>query len=213
MPDTRFVLESDGAVYRESVERRRVAADVARVFADAALSGMQVVTPSLGKGPSFSQLRLAFPLVRRSGPLAAAVQLSGLNFRTSWVETEDGFMIPSFSPDGTQIDPATLPGEAFKCALPADCAEAWLVFLLPGNGQAFSGIKAWLPTLVRVRESGASKWRWSMLPVPNQHGNGQLCFGGLPGGLEWTSVLRLAAQIAEMGAAAGLGPRCISLYL
>lgn len=195
MPDTRFVLEADGAVYRETVERRRVAADVAKTFADSALAAMQIVTPSLGKSPAFDQLRLAFPLKRRDGqPLAAAARLSGLNFRTSWAETEDGFLIPTFDGNGAQVDPALVPGGAFKCPMP-EWAETWLVFLLPGNGRA--NFTAWLPTLVRVRDKGACQWRWSMLPVPNQHGNGALCFGTAPGGLDWGNLLKLAGQLAE----------------
>ena len=194
----RFIIEKDGAVYSETVKRERVAGDVAATFAAAELTKMQIVTPSLGSGPAFDRLRLAFPLKRADKqPVVVAARFPRVNFRTSWAETADGFLIPSFQREGTEIDPATLPGEAFKAALPA-WAESWLVFKLPCEGVAFQTVAAYFPTLVRMREKGpGALWRWSMLPVPNQHGNGELCFGTLPSSLDWGNVLRLAGQVAE----------------
>lgn len=192
MKSSRIIVDEDGSLSREIIERVRLRGNAEEVFASRLLANAFVVTASLGSGPAFDQLRLALPFKGATNYYLAAARLPRLNFRAPWARVEGGGLTPNFKGAGAETDPEALPGRELKCEMPP-WTETWLVMKIVRSEGRLIGFSAWLPTLLDT----PGGWRWSRLPLPNLHNDGKLCFGSLHGGLDWKDLLKSVGLAAD----------------
>jgi hypothetical protein len=127
----RLVLEKDGSLYIETLERTAVNGDFKQALVADEARKIIRVSPELADVP-FGKLHVIITADSSTPIQYAAVKLTHLNFHTRWNVTLDGISpVPNSvgNPPGATINPATTQ-QTLLWQIP-DNMDAWLVVYLP----------------------------------------------------------------------------------
>ncbi|HRT04061.1 MAG TPA: hypothetical protein P5204_00040 [Kiritimatiellia bacterium] len=170
---TRLIVNEDGTLVRETYESLTVTGKVKAMLQKELLGDLSILTPDLGATGFASSFRMLLPAKPNDGdPYLSAFRLKELNFRAPW-KNEGGVLRPDFASRGADLDPASM--DSLKCPMP-DFVRLWLLLELPWNAPGRDSLDAGLLALVPANR----KLRWSILPLPNLHSDGHLCYGPVP---------------------------------
>lgn len=173
MSKTRLIINEDGTLVRETYESRTVTGKVKALLQKELLNDLTILTPDLGATGFASSFRMMISPKPAVGEYyLSAFQLKELNFRAPW-KNDNGILRPDFDSQSPDFDPASM--DCLKCPIP-DFIQLWLLLELPWGKSGKNNLRAGLLALVPADE----KPRWSILPLPNLHSDGQLCYGPLP---------------------------------
>ena len=173
MTKTRLIVDEDGTLVRETYESLTLTGKVKALLQKELLGDLSILTPDLGATGFASSFRMLLPAKPNAGdPYLSAFRLKELNFRAPW-KNEGGVLRPDFASRGADLDPASM--DSLKCPMP-DFVRLWLLLELPWDAPGRDSIYAGLLALVPAN----GKLRWSILPLPNLHTDGQLCYGPVP---------------------------------
>ena len=173
MPKTRLIVNEDGTIVRETYESLTVTGKVKALLQKEMFGDLSILTPDLGATGFASSFRMLLPAKPNAGdPYLSAFRLKELNFRAPW-KNEGGVLRPDFASRGADLDPASM--DSLKCPMP-DFVRLWLLLELPWDAPGRDSLDAGLLALVPAN----GKLRWSILPLPNLHTDGQLCYGPVP---------------------------------
>ena len=170
---TRLIVNEDGTLVRETCESLTVTGKVKAMLQEELLGDLSILTPDLGATGFASSFRMLLPAKPNAGdPYLSAFRLKELNFRAPW-KNENGVLRPDFASQGADLDPASM--DSMKCPIP-EFVRLWLLLELPWNAPSRDSLDAGLLALVPAN----GKLRWSILPLPNLHVDGHLCYGLVP---------------------------------
>ena len=173
MAKTRLIVNEDGTLVRETCESLTLTGKVKALLQKELLGDLSILTPDLGATGFASSFRMLLPAKPNAGdPYLSAFRLKELNFRAPW-KNEGGVLRPDFASRGADLDPASM--DSLKCPMP-DFVRLWLLLELPWDAPVRDSLDAGLLALVPAN----GKLRWSILPLPNLHSDGQLCYGPVP---------------------------------
>lgn len=173
MAKTRLIVNDDGTLVRETYESLTVTGKVKAMLQKELLADLSILTPDLGATGFASEFRMLLPAKPDDGDAhLSAFRLKELNFRAPW-KNENGVLRPDFASNGADLDPASM--DSLKCPIP-EFVRLWLLLELPWNGPGRDLLDAGLLALVPAN----GKLRWSILPLPNLHSDGHLCYGPVP---------------------------------
>ena len=173
MSKTRLIVNEDGTLVRETYESLTVTGKVKAMLQKELFGDLSILTPDLGATGFASAFRMLMPAKPGVGdPYLSAFRLKELNFRAPW-KNEGGVLRPDFASRGADLDPASM--DSLKCPMP-DFVRLWLLLELPWNAPGRDSLDAGLLALVPAN----GKLRWSILPLPNLHSDGHLCYGLVP---------------------------------